>query len=255
MNKAPSTDNHQIRGIFLLPNLITTAGLLAGFFAMVVASQGQFTHAAIAIVIAACLDGLDGRVARLTNTTSAFGAQFDSMADFASFGIAPAWLAVAWTEHHFTQNIWILGFLFVVCAALRLARFNVQISSPLNRGFFQGMPSPSAAGTLVTFIWSAEIMQWHESSTTVWGIFALLVILGIMMVSNMRFYSFKDFNNKVPFIALLGVAVIIMLIASHTSIVLLIMGMLYLSSGPILTLLRLRSKRLEKKLRFYKNKT
>ncbi len=237
------------RGIYLLPNILTTAGFMCGFYSIILAFSGRFEEAAIAVIIATVLDGLDGRVARMTNTSTVFGAEYDSLADLTSFGIAPAFLAYTWGLHTWNQEAWLIAFLFTVGAALRLARFNAQINDPKTRGYFQGMPSPAAAGTLVTFIWTCESLSWQDPIMR-WPLFLLCLVLAVMMVSNMRFYSFKEVNgSKVPFMALFGVIIAVMIIATKFSLMLFIIGMLYLSSGPLLTLIRLRNKRLERRLK------
>ncbi len=247
MNKTENTQRRQ--GIYLLPNIFTTAALLCGFYSIVLAFSGRYIESAIAVVIAAVLDGLDGRVARMTKTSTPFGAEYDSMADMVSFGIAPAVLAYSWGLTNWNENTWLIAFFFVAGTALRLARFSSQVSDSNLRGFFQGMPSPAAAGTLVSFVWACENLQWHDPIMR-WPLFLLCLVLAVLMVSNVRFYSFKDFSgSKIPFIALFGVVVATMILASHTSLMLFIVGMIYLSSGPVLTLIQLRNKRLERRLR------
>jgi CDP-diacylglycerol---serine O-phosphatidyltransferase len=143
------------RGIYLLPNLLTTAGLFAGFYAIVAAMNDRFEAAAIAIFVAMLMDGVDGRIARLTNTQSAFGAEYDSLADMVSFGLAPALVVYEWTLHNLGKIGWLVAFLYSACAALRLARFNTQVGSSTDKSYFQGLASPSAAACLAGFVWLA----------------------------------------------------------------------------------------------------
>lgn len=197
-----------IKGIYLLPNLFTTAALFAGFYAIVQAMNKQFDSAAIAIFIAMILDGLDGRVARFTNTQSAFGAEYDSLADMVSFGVAPALVVYEWILKDLGQWGWIAAFIYCAGAALRLARFNTQIGSADKR-FFQGLPSPSAAALVASFVWMVQQYQFKSSIINIqfltWGI---TVFAGITMVSNIKYYSFKEINlrRSVPFMIVLLIA-------------------------------------------------
>ncbi|MFN3785840.1 MAG: CDP-diacylglycerol--serine O-phosphatidyltransferase, partial [Thiothrix sp.] len=198
------------KGIYLLPNLLTTGAMFGGFYAIVAAMQGKFEAAAIAVFIAMILDGLDGRVARMTNTQSEFGAQYDSMADLISFGVAPGLVMYQWALVHLQSSGaawgkagWLAAFIYVACAALRLARFNVQIGK-VDKRFFVGLPSPASAALMVGMVW-----VFHDLDVTGRNVQlpALLLTLaaGLLMVSNVSFYSFKDFDlrNRVPFIAVL----------------------------------------------------
>ncbi len=201
------------RGIYLLPNLFTTAALFAGFFSIVQAMNGKFTLAAISIFIAMVLDGLDGRVARLTRTQSAFGAEYDSLSDMVSFGAAPALVIYEWALRDLGRWGWVASFLYCACAALRLARFNTQLDVADKR-FFTGLPSPSAAALLAGFVW---IMDDYEviGRNIDWLVFCVTVFAAISMVSNVKFYSFKDLNlrRSVPFWAMLVVVMIFVVIA------------------------------------------
>ncbi len=238
------------KGIYLLPNLLTTAALFAGFYAIVAAMHGKFEQAAVAVFIAMVLDGLDGRVARLTNTQSAFGAEYDSLSDMASFGLAPALIMYQWALSSMVQFGWQWGklgwlgaFVYVACAALRLARFNTRASSTDKR-FFQGLPSPAAAATLAGLVW---VVFDQGVPGKEMAIFALLltVTVGLLMVSNVSYYSFKelDFRNKVPFVALLAVVLVFVFASIDPPKVLFGVFAGYAFSGPVFSLLRRWRKR------------
>ena len=238
------------RGVYLLPNLITTAGLFAGFYAIVAATQGKFEIAAIAVFVAMVLDGLDGRVARLTNTQSEFGAQYDSLADMASFGLAPALVMFEWSLHSLVDYGWQWGklgwlgsFLYMACAALRLARFNTKASST-NKAIFQGLPSPAAAAVLMGMVWMVHDQSIPGKDI---GFLALIAtsVTGLLMVSNISYYSFKDidFHNKVPFIALLAVVLVFVFASIDPPKILFACFLLYALSGPVVSLLRKIRKR------------
>ena len=200
------------KGIYILPNLFTLAGLFGGFYAIVMAMNGRFDQAAIGVFSAMVLDSLDGRVARMTNTQSAFGEQMDSLADMVSFGAAPALIAYVWALTGLGRWGWIAAFVYCACAALRLARFNVN-TAVVDKRFFQGLPSPAAAALVAGFIWLM-----HEAGIrgqeVRWFMFALTLYAGLTMVTNVPFYSFKDLSIKrsVPFAVIvliaLGIAVI-----------------------------------------------
>jgi CDP-diacylglycerol---serine O-phosphatidyltransferase len=202
------------RGIYLLPNLFTLANLFAGFYAVLQAINLQFETACVAIFIAMVLDSLDGRVARMTNTQSAFGAELDSLSDMVSFGVAPAVLIYEWAinEIAYRQLGMMAAFIYCACAALRLARFNVQINV-VDKRFFMGLPSPAAAGLVTGFVWFCN--EWDlDGSTMKWWALAITFFAGLSMVTTARFYSFKTVNLKrsVPFfvvaILMLGFAVV-----------------------------------------------
>lgn len=226
------------RGIYLLPNLFTTSALFSGFFAVVAGINGDFTAAAVAIFIAMLLDGLDGRVARMTNTQSAFGAEYDSLSDMLSFGVAPALVAFTWILQDIGKTGWVVAFLYVACAALRLARFNVQIGS-VDKKWFIGLPSPSAAALVAASVWT-----FHDFDADALG-FKLLMLLvvgaaGVLMVSNIRYYSFKEFDFKgpVPFVVLLAIVLAFVVISVQPSVMLLLLFGAYVISGPVLALMR-----------------
>ncbi len=234
------------RGIYLIPNLLTTAGLFAGFYAVVASMQGHFEYAAIAIFIAMIMDGLDGRIARITNTQTAFGAEYDSMADMVSFGIAPALVAYNWALSDLGKFGWLASFVYVVAAALRLARFNTQVETADKR-YFQGLASPSAAAILAGLVWLGVEYSWEPKP---YGIYIgiLTIVTGLLMVSNFRYSSFKGSNTKgkVPFMGIIIMVLLFVLIASFPPEVLFIGFGIYALSGPILTLWHLKDIREER---------
>ncbi len=228
------------RGIYLLPNLFTTAALFSGFYAIVQAMNHNFEYAAVAIFIAMVLDGLDGRVARMTHTQSEFGAEYDSLSDMVSFGVAPSLLMYEWAFRGLGKLGWFAAFIYCVCAALRLARFNTNIDV-VDKRFFQGLPSPAAAALTAGFVW---LMQdnGYAGNDLRWYAAALTVFAGLSMVSNLRFYSFKDFNlrKSVPFIVIFLLAMFFVVISSYPAGVLFMLFLGYSLSGYVLWLLDLR---------------
>ena len=221
------------KGIYLLPNLFTTAALFSGFYAIVAGMNGDFGHAAVAIFVAMVLDGVDGRVARMTNTQSAFGAEYDSLADMVSFGVAPALVAFTWMLQDLGQFGWIAAFVYVAGAALRLARFNVQIGD-VDKKWFIGLPSPSAAAIVAAVIWVLHDFEFEWMAAKV--LVALVIAaVGLLMVSNVRYYSFKDIDlkSRVPFMVLLALVLVIAIIAMEPPLILLAMFLGYGASGPM----------------------
>ena len=238
------------RGIYLLPNLLTTAGLFGGFYAIVAAMDNHFEQAAIAIFIAMVLDGLDGRVARMTNTQSEFGAEYDSLADMVSFGMAPALVMFEWVLQGMGKIGWLAAFIYVAAAALRLARFNTQVAVADKR-YFQGLASPAAAAVVVGAVWVGDDYQFSGQIIN-WGAALLTILAGVLMVSNVRYYSFKtlDLKGKVPFVAMLIVVLIFVLISIDPPLVLWGVFLIYAISGPVLTIvLLLRHRRMRKEKR------
>jgi CDP-diacylglycerol---serine O-phosphatidyltransferase len=222
------------KGIYILPNLFTLAALFGGFYAIVMAMNGQFEQSAIGIFCAMVLDSLDGRVARMTNTQSAFGEQMDSLSDMVSFGAAPALIVYEWSLKGLGKWGWIAAFVYCSCAALRLARFNTNIAV-VDKRFFQGLPSPAAAALVIGMIWvvtdlgeSAQTLPWM-----VWVAFALTLYAGLTMVTNIPFYSFKDvnFRKTVPFIVIVAIALGIAVVTIHPPIVLFGIFVFYGVSG------------------------
>ena len=223
------------KGIYLLPNLLTTAGLFSGFFAVVSSMNGRFEAAAVAVFVAMIFDGLDGRVARITNTQSDFGAEYDSMADMVSFGMAPALVAYNWGLSDLGKLGWFAAFIYVAGAALRLARFNTQVGIADKR-FFQGLASPAAAAVVCGFVWLG--VEYDINGDDIGLIVALVIGLsGLLMVSNFKYNSFKEvnWNGKVPFVALLVILLIFIIVATEPALVLFIVFALYALAGPINT--------------------
>lgn len=258
------SDNQARRkGVYLLPNLLTSAALFAAFYSIISGINGKFEAAAIAIVVAGVLDGLDGRVARLTNTQSDFGEQYDSLADLISFGLAPALLAFNWSLSSLREISvltgklgWLAAFLFVSCAALRLARFNTQ-AGVADKRYFQGLASPAAAGTLVFTIWF--LIDNNVAGETVrWLIFFEVIILGLLMFSNVRYFSFKagPKGDKVPAYWVFLAILIIVLLALDPPVMGMIFGSAYVLSGLVITVAGRRSRKLKRERRPHKlNKT
>ncbi|MCG7972830.1 MAG: CDP-diacylglycerol--serine O-phosphatidyltransferase [Candidatus Thiodiazotropha taylori] len=231
------------RGIYLLPNLFTTAALFAGFYAILAAVNGKFEVASVAIFVAMLMDGLDGRVARLTKTQSAFGAEYDSLSDMVSFGLAPALVVYIWALSDLGKLGWLAAFIYTASSALRLARFNTQIGIA-DKKYFQGLPSPSAAAIMAGGVWLGVDYEISGQSLD-WVAAVLTTLVGLLMVSNFRYHSFKeiDFSGKVPFIVLVVVMVVLAIIQTHPPTVLFVLFLVYAISGPVLTLTQLRKHR------------
>ena len=238
------------RGIYLLPNLFTTANLFAGFFSIITAINGNFYVAAATVFVAMVLDSLDGRVARLTNTQSAFGAEYDSLSDMVAFGLAPAVLAYEWALSELGNVGLTVAFIYVACAALRLARFNTQIGK-VDKRWFIGLASPAAAGVVAGWVWAV----WALDEVGIRGVdlplvlvmlFALMVAAaGLLMVSNIKYYSFKDLDLKgrVPFVAILVVVLVFAVVFSDPPRILLLIFLAYAVSGPVQYLMQLRRRK------------
>lgn len=233
------------KGIYLLPNLFTTAALFGGFYGIVAAMNDRFEQAAIAIFIAMILDGLDGRVARLTNTQTQFGAEYDSLADMISFGLAPALIMYEWALSSMAdlgwqwgKLAWLVAFIYTAAAALRLARFNTQVGTADKR-FFQGLPSPAAAACVVGFVW-VSVDQGFNGKDLAIPAMILTLFAGLLMVSNFLYSSFKevDFKHKVPFAALLIMVLVFVLASIDTPKVLFGGFLLYMISGPLMAVIR-----------------
>ena len=239
------------RGIYLLPRVLTTFGMFAGFYSIISSINGEFTIAAISIMIAMMWDTLDGRVARLTNTQSAFGAEYDSLADLVSFGLAPALLVYEWSLYELGRFGWLAAFVYLACAALRLARFNTQVGIADIR-FFQGLPSPAAAGVIASMIW---LKIWtfasFDSEVISLGYYlgaGITILCGILMVSNVRYYSFKELDSKKASFRFLLLIVLSLIILMYKPNIILFTGFfLYLLSGPFITITGLNKRRIEKK--------
>src|SRR5574343_1100636 len=225
------------KGIYILPNSITLCALFCGFYAVVMAMHGRFETACIAIFCAAVLDALDGRVARMTNSQSAFGEQMDSLSDMVSFGAAPALIVYEWALKGLGKAGWIAAFVYCACAALRLARFNTNIGV-VDKRFFQGLPSPAAAALVIGFIWVLDDAGYKAVSTLPvlpWLAFAVALYAGLTMVTNVPFYSFKDvsFKRSVPFIVIVAIALGIAVINIHPPTVLFGLFCIYGLSGYV----------------------
>ncbi|WP_226648767.1 CDP-diacylglycerol--serine O-phosphatidyltransferase [Microbulbifer variabilis] len=230
------------RGVYLLPNLITTGALFSGFYAIVAGMSGNFEAAAIAIFVAMVLDGLDGRVARLTDTQSAFGVQYDSLSDMVSFGLAPALVAFSWGLDTLGKFGWAIAFLYAACAALRLARFNTQVDT-VDKGVFIGLASPTAAAIVASMVWAGHNVEVGAGLAMIAAL--VTAAAGLLMVSNFRYASFKglDFKGRVPFVMMLAVILVFSLVTIDPAGVLLTLAVLYTLSGPAMWLwVRVRPK-------------
>lgn len=233
-HRKPDTKRPRMRdrGIYLLPNLFTTGALFAGFYSVVQAMNGRFEHAAVAIFIAMVLDGLDGRVARMTHTQSAFGAEYDSLSDMVSFGVAPALVIYEFALQGMGKFGWIAAFVYCSGAALRLARFNTQIDATTDKRFFQGLPSPSAAALVAGFVW--VMVEYGIAGHDVrWLAAAIALFGGLTMVSNFRYYSGKEINlrRSVPFFVILLIVLAFILVSTSPPEILFVVFLLYGLSG------------------------
>jgi CDP-diacylglycerol--serine O-phosphatidyltransferase len=240
--------NKRRRGIYLLPNLFTTAALFAGFYAIVAAMHSRFEAAAIAIFVAMIMDNLDGRIARLTNTETDFGVQYDSLSDLVSFGLAPALVIYQWSLASIGKLGWLAAFIYAAATALRLARFNTQAASADKR-FFQGLPSPLAAALIAGMIWFGVSQDITNGADVLFLTFPITVLAGVLMVSNIRYHSFKqlDLKGKIPFITGVLMVLVFVFIAMEPPLVLFLLSLAYAASGPILTLLQIRRHRAARK--------
>jgi len=235
------------RGIYILPNLITAGSLFSGFYSMVATLNGNYSSAAIWIFIAAICDGLDGKVARMTNTTSQFGVEFDSLADLVAFGVTPGLMMYAWALRPFGRLGWLAAFLFVVCGALRLARFNVQVATVESKRFI-GLPIPAAASMVASTVLLFTHFGWPSSYKRL-AIIALIYLLAFLMVSSFKYYSFKDpeLIKRQPFGFLVLAVVLLIIIAAEPAIMVFALMLCYVLSGPIGFLVTWpRRRRLEK---------
>lgn len=245
----PAAARPRSRGVYILPNAFTTANLFAGFYAIVQAMNGNFEAASVAIFVAMVLDSLDGRVARLTNTQSAFGEQYDSMSDMVSFGAAPALVIYEWSLRGMGKLGWLAAFVYVAGAALRLARFNANIGI-VDKRYFQGLPSPAAAALVAGLVWIATDLRetrWIEATGTDlrWLAWVITVYAGVTMISSAPFYSFKDLNLKksVPYMAVPLIVLAFVLVSSDPPVVLFSLFLGYAVSGYVLWLWRWRTGR------------
>jgi len=237
-------DKETHSGIYLLPNLLTTASLFAAFYSMVSSMNGQYEAAVISIFIGMIADGLDGRIARLTNTQSEFGAQYDSLSDMVTFGVAPSLLLYQLSLNQLGKFGWLVAFMYTAAVALRLARFNTQIETADKR-FFQGLPCPPAAAVMASFAWLCFQNDWQHYPFVVVLTAVLALSIAVLMVSNPRYYSFKeiDFKGKVPFLYVLVMIILFVAIAANPTVVLFVGFSIYALSGPVFTLVSLRRRR------------
>ena len=244
------TPNKPRRGIYLLPNLFTTGALFAGFYAIIAAISGFYTDAVVSIFIAGVLDGLDGRVARLTNTQSEFGVQYDSLSDLVSFGVAPALVLYLWSLASLKEYGpawgkvgWAAAFIFAACGALRLARFNTQVGVADKR-YFQGLAIPAAAGLAMSYLWAVDDLGLTGANVQFFTP-VIAIVAGLLMVSRFRYFSFKTWprSDRVPFAWILLVVLILVALAINPARMLFAIAALYALSGPVLTLWGLRQSR------------
>src|SRR5210317_2565313 len=232
------------QGIYLLPNLFTTGALFAGFYAVIAAMRGDFESASIAIFFAMVFDGLDGRVARLTNTSSKFGAEYDSLSDMVSFGVAPALVMFSWALGGLGKFGWSAAFIYVACAALRLARFNTQIDTA-DKNYFTGLASPAAACIVASTVWVCNDLGWVGENLP-YEVSLLMAILtagvGFLMIANFPYYSFKgiDFRGRVPFVVMIAVVMIFGLVTVDPPRIFLLAFLAYAASGPLMLVLKRR---------------
>jgi CDP-diacylglycerol--serine O-phosphatidyltransferase len=230
------------KGLYLLPNLFTSANLLCGFFSMIAASNGQYVQAALAILVAVGLDCLDGKVARLTNSASAFGVEYDSLADLLSFGMAPGWLLYTWALRPLGRFGWVVAFLFVICGALRLARFNVQATG-VQKYTFTGLPIPAAASVIASAVLLSQDLYGDLHGMDIdrpLGLVLAVYVLAMLMVSNFKYRSFKRLHLKRPWplSLLVGGVCVVVLTAFVPELLLFLVFLIYALSGPVETLLR-----------------
>ncbi|MBN2059961.1 MAG: CDP-diacylglycerol--serine O-phosphatidyltransferase [Deltaproteobacteria bacterium] len=227
------------KGIFILPNLFTSASLFGGFYAIIAAIQGRYESAAIAVIVSSVFDGLDGRIARATGTTSNFGVEYDSLSDLIAFGVAPAILAFLWALEPFGRLGWLAAFMYVICGALRLARFNVE-KKIVPSSYFKGLPIPAAACFISSLILFSTAIKGFTDNRHILIIF-MIYILSFLMVSSLHYPSFKEFNirNQKPFNVLVSIILILMVIAYKPKILLFLIMTAYVLAGPVITLFRL----------------
>ncbi len=239
------------KGIYILPNLFTTASLFFGFYSIIASIGGNFPKAAVAIIISCILDGLDGKIARVTNTTSKFGAEYDSLSDLIAFGMAPAILAYSWALVPFGRYGWLAAFLFVVCGALRLARFNVQIGV-IDSKVFNGLAIPAAATVIATAVLFFYYLGGEGQFNHV-SVLAGTVALALLMVSNVKYYSFKDLNffSRKPFMTFVLIIFMLTVIVLEPQIMLFVLALSYSLSGPVWMMFKIAKKQRQKRMEKY----
>ena len=238
-NSASFRRDRMKKGIYVLPNLFTTANLFCGFYSAIASMKGMYEIAAVTILIAVVLDSLDGRIARITHTTSKFGGEYDSLCDLVTFGVAPAILVYNWSLLSYGKLGWLAAFLFVVCGALRLARFNVQIGV-INSRFFNGLPIPGGAAVLATGV----ILFYYlggEGRFPSWSIMIGVVAIALFMVSSIKYYSFKDLNffSRKPFMSFVLIVLVLVIVVANPEIMLFTFAFGYSLSGPAWALFKL----------------
>ena len=231
------------KGIYLLPNLFTSASLFSGFFSIIAAIQGRYETAAIAILVSCVFDALDGKIARFTHSTSDFGIEYDSLSDLVAFGVAPAILSFQWALEPFGRLGWLACFMYLICGALRLARFNVQKGS-VEAKYFKGLPIPAAASFIASMILFTTALGWIRETKHIL-IIVLMYILSFLMVSSIDYLSFKEFElrKQKPFNVLVAIILILIVIAYKPRIMLLFILAAYVLSGPVITIYRHQKKR------------
>jgi CDP-diacylglycerol--serine O-phosphatidyltransferase len=230
-------------GIYLLPNLFTTGSLFSAFYSIVASFKGQYEVAVMAIFIGMIADGLDGRIARMTNTQTAFGAEYDSLSDMVTFGVAPALLIYCQSVHQLGKFGWLIAFIYTAAVALRLARFNTQVETADKR-YFQGLSCPPAAAAIAAFSLICHQNEWTNIVVSV-----IVGALAVLMVSNIRYYSFKDldFKGKIPFLHVLLIVLLFVAVAVNPPVVLFVSFMAYVLSGPLQTLIALQQVRKQRR--------
>ena len=230
------------KGIFVLPSLFTTMSLLSGFYAIISVMEGRFQHAACAILISLLFDGLDGRIARLTRSTSPFGVEYDSLADLVAFGIAPGLLAFSWALVPFGRFGWLAAFLYVACGALRLARFNVQVSTSRS-GKFNGLPIPAAASMIACTVLLFYSLGYSETTKHA-TVLAMIYVLSFLMVSSIQYNSFKELGllRRKPFSFLVTLILLLIIIVAKPQIMLFTLFLTYILSGPVTTVFHRKRK-------------
>lgn len=241
--KRKKSNKSRGRGIYILPNLFTTASLFSGFFSIISSIEGDFVTAAAAIIVSGVLDGLDGAVARMTKTTSKFGVEYDSLADMVAFGAAPGVMAYLWALQPYGRMGWVAAFLYVACGALRLARFNVYVPVKSQK-YFQGLPIPAAAGMLAVTVFLFNYLG-RPGPIQNGAVLLLVFALAFLMVSNFRYFSLKnvDLLKSKPFNTLVSAVVLLALIAIRPQVFLFVFGLAYVVSGPFTTVVLLRRSR------------
>ncbi|HPQ44372.1 MAG TPA: CDP-diacylglycerol--serine O-phosphatidyltransferase [Syntrophales bacterium] len=256
MRRNPKINRDNMKkGIYILPNLFTTASLFFGFYSIIASIGGDFSKAAVAIIISCILDGLDGKIARVTNTASKFGAEYDSLSDLVAFGMAPAVLAYSWALISFGRYGWLAAFLFVVCGALRLARFNVQIGI-MDSKVFNGLAIPAAATVIATSVLFYYYMGGEGQFNNV-SVLVGTVVLSLLMVSNIKYYSFKDmdFFSRKPFMTFVLIIFMLTVIVLEPQIMLFVLSLGYGLSGPVWKLCQIVKKQRQERTESYYHKT